>query len=456
MIVTEGKASRTERRLSITVGSTVLLGTTILFYAHPGAAEIACLVATSLGVVVVVRSALLSVNCRRRSPKAISSRKPSPVFLFIIPCLNELPALSVSVARMLALTRICPLKLCYVCESDSTDGTSLYLEKVVAGESHVILLQKDTPPSGRGAAIAYALDRVQQGDVVGFLDADHYLCEKSVRRLQDRFSVDIPPAAVQGISCAANGDATSLARLLSIEQSWVEKMELNANPSLGGISLLGGGQGFILRRVLQDPRVRINPRMVLDDIDLSVSLIRAGHQIVFDPEIKTISFQPQNLSELLDQRIRWTAGWLQLSQRRFCSALAKPPLPILLRADLIRHLCVPYAGVLVYIGFAAAISCAFAGPSQGPNTTLLLVTLLWPLCIGVLPLVAGTLPWRRKSIWISFFGLPMLFGLYAMLFTAACIMAVIFRRQPRYTKVAKYHDLMQVTNFEAVPPATRT
>ena len=193
MIVTEGKASRTERRLSITVGSTVLLGTTILFYGHPGAAEIACLVATSLGVVVVVRSALLSVNCRRRSPKAISSRKPSPVFLFIIPCLNELPALSVSVARMLALTRICPLKLCYVCESDSTDGTSLYLEKVVAGESHVILLQKDTPPSGRGAAIAYALDRVQQGDVVGFLDADHYLCEK----LCAAFKIAFPSTSLQ-------------------------------------------------------------------------------------------------------------------------------------------------------------------------------------------------------------------------------------------------------------------
>jgi cellulose synthase/poly-beta-1,6-N-acetylglucosamine synthase-like glycosyltransferase len=437
MLVTEGQASKRGRYLYVAIAGLVLALAAVLLGCIPALVRPVLWVSLAFAAGTASRSLAFSVLARLAAVKAAPEVTARPSFAFLIPGLNELPSLRRTVPAMTSLRYDGRLLLCYVCESASTDGSAGFLRDWAARDDRIVLIEKATPPGGRGAAISYGLDHAPRTDVVGFLDADHILDQQSMDELVRQFGAADPPAALQGVCATLNERPNALARLLTIEREWLEIVELRINPLVGGIGLFGGGQGFFRRSLFDDPRLRIDDSMVLDDIDLSARLALEGHAVTFSPRVETRSYEPESLREFLDQRSRWGRGWVQLAPRYVLAALRWRGVPLAVRMDLLRVVLTPFAAAWLCVGFAAGL-VALCSPAHAQAPVWLgLVGLGWPFALGFGPYLAGARSARLRDLPLSLIGVPFLFYTYCALIAASLVDAFLLRRPVRYAKTEK-------------------
>ncbi len=437
MLVTEGKASRSDRLVCVLVGLGLLAAAIVLFALMPVLVTPAIAVSLVLAVGMVARDVWLAAVARtiRREPTPATGRRPSIALL--IPCLNEISSLKQTVPAMMALRYEGRISFCYVCEGASTDGSIAYVRECSEADPRVVLIEKATPPAGRGAAVNYGLAHAAPSEVVGFLDADHILGQDSLDELVRVFGQEAPPVAVQGVCATVETCDTALARILTIERDWLERVELEANARAGGICVFGGGQGFFLRSLFDEKRFVIDESMILDDIDLSCQMARAGTQVVFNAGIVTKSHQPETVTRFMDQRLRWARGWLQLAAHYAWEPLPAHGMPFGMRLDLVRLVAVPFAGGLMYVGFGAAIAGLVMGGPHRPELWLVLAGLLWPFLLAPQPFLAGMRLKRASDVALALLGIPALTYAYGWVMGASLADAYVLRRPIRYAKTVK-------------------
>jgi len=435
--VTEGKGSVWDRWLCLMIAVVLSAGAVGLFAFVPRAAVPVAWVAGAAAVCFVARQLALSLVAAfcRVEPPAAPARLAS--LTFIIPCLNELPSLRRTVPAMMELQYGGRVVFCYVCEGASTDGSLAYLRECAAADARILAVQKTTPPAGRGAAVAYGLREAPPCEVVGFLDADHVLDQGSLDALAGVFGGESPPVALQGRCDTLNDPPNALARLLTAERHWLERVELLAGARLGGMRQFGGGQGFFQRWLFEDERFAVDESMILDDTDLSVRMALNGQCIEFNPHVATRSLQPDTLTEFNDQRFRWARGWLQLARKHMLAPLRRERTSLPLRLDLARLVTTPFAGLLLWLGFlAGGVALARSGCGTAPGW-LARACLLWPLTLGVGPFLAGVFPGRLRDVPLVLLGVPVLTWAYAWICAASVVDVFVLRRSPRYAKTVK-------------------
>jgi cellulose synthase/poly-beta-1,6-N-acetylglucosamine synthase-like glycosyltransferase len=434
MLVTEGKKSRSDRHVALVLAAGVLGAAVALFLVWPRAIRPVLWVAGSIGAMSVLRNVALGLVAGAVPPPRAGPAVRRPSFAFVIPCLNELPSLRQTIPALRELEYEGELRFCYTVEGASTDGSADFVRARAGEDDRVVLIDKATPPGGRGAAIAYGVRHAPETDVVGLLDADHVMEQESLDELVRAFGQEDPPPGVQGMCATSNADGNAMARALTVEREWLERVELQAAPRLGGMCLFGGGQGFLLRSVLTEPGLEVDESMILDDIDLSCRLALAGDRIVFHPGVRTLSRQPETLREFFDQRYRWARGWVQL-----CGKLALKPFrwrrtPFGVRASLLGLLVTPFGLALTCLGVSAAMAGLTTG---GAPLWLCLAVLLWPALSGICPFVAGVKPQRWRDIPLVLIGMPVLTAALCLLMAAAVTDVCILRRPIKYAKTAK-------------------
>ncbi len=437
MLVTEGDKSATDRVVCIFLIVGLLAGSTFLFVLLPRLIPPVLCAASILGGCLFVRFSVLSLLARF-FPAAIPERITRyPSLAFLVPCLNELSALKITIPAMLCLKYPGKIACYYICESSSRDCSMEYIRTISEKENTVFLLDKPSAPTGRGAAISYGLSLLPPADVVGFLDADHVIDEQSLRVLAQVFSQTPPPVAVQGTCLALNESQNLLTQLLSVERRWLEVVELGVNPRFGGISFYGGGQGFFTGSLFKDSRFAIDDSMVLDDIDLSYRLFSKGIRVEFQPQIATRSFQPKRFSQFIDQRLRWARGWLQVSHKYLAQALSTRGEPLKKRWALLSFLIIPYVAAYLFFAFGACSALLILGEVPHMPLWVILPTLLWPLLLGLLPFVSGVTKTRTKHILLIVPGIALLALAHCSFFAVSILDKYILRRQPRYSKTSK-------------------
>ncbi len=435
MRVTEGKASRKERwlHLAIALVLPVLAASAFVYVPLLTAAVLWSAFAMAGGL--VLRNWVFSLVARfiREEPSAEPVSRPSVTF--VIPCLNELPSLRQTVPALTALEYEGELRFCYACESASTDGSLQYLKECAESDDRIVVLEKPTPPGGRGAAIVYGLAHAPPGDVVGLLDADHILPQSSLDELVRAFGREGPPEAVQGRCATSNASPHVLARTLTIEREWLERVELQVAPRLGGMTQFGGGQGFFLRSLLDDERFAVDPSMVLDDTDLSCRLVLSGHRVEFNPGVVTESRQPDTLSQFFDQRIRWEQGWMQVAAKHLLRPFRAAKASLSVRLDMVRLLLTPFGGAWLWLGLVAGTVALAPGGARHVPAWLPYACLLWPWALGPGPLLAGVA--RLGDAALALLGWPLLAYVYCWIAAVSVVHVYVLRRPLGYAKTAK-------------------
>ncbi len=163
---------------------------------------------------------------------------------------------------------------------------------------------------------------VVEGEFVGVFDADHHPDPTSFTRAWQWLAsgVDI----VQGHPVVRNGDASWIARTVAVEFEAIYAVSHPGRARLHGFGIFGGSNGFWRTSLLRS--IRMNGRMLTEDIDSSLRVVQEGGRIVPDPALVSRELATTTVRQLWNQRMRWAQGWFQVSMVHTRRAIRNPVL----------------------------------------------------------------------------------------------------------------------------------
>jgi cellulose synthase/poly-beta-1,6-N-acetylglucosamine synthase-like glycosyltransferase len=103
-------------------------------------------------------------------------------------------------------------------------------------------------------------------------------------------------------------------RMRAIEVHYGAAFKRTSQGAVDAIPVLPGATVAFRRDLLLELN-GFSEGMLGEDADITVRMGRLGYRIVSDPTIKVFSEQPQNLSELREQRMRWSCGLFHMMGR---------------------------------------------------------------------------------------------------------------------------------------------
>lgn len=166
-----------------------------------------------------------------------------------------------------------------------------------------------------------ALD-VAAGEVVGIFDADHRPAPGALRRAGRWLADDTGVDVVQGHCSVRNGEDGWLSAMVAVEFETIYAVGHPGRAALHQFGIFGGSNGFWRTEMLR--RLRLRPRMLTEDIDVSMRALLEGARIVSDPGLVSYEMAPTSAKALWHQRTRWAQGWSQVS-RAYGRALVGSP-----------------------------------------------------------------------------------------------------------------------------------
>lgn len=311
-------------------------------------------------------------------------RAPQPVrpgrlrFAVLVPARNEEAVIAGCLASLRELDH--PNAETIVIADRCSDATA-----AEAARAGATVWVRDGGEDGKGAALAWALDRLEGADAVAVVDAD---CTASANLLTVfEAHLTAGASAVQAAYGIANPEASWAAalRFASLELMNVVR-PLGASALGASAGLYGTGMAFSTELLARLPW---SARSLVEDREQHLALVAAGERVAFAPEASVRAPAPVTLGAARSQQLRWEAGR---------AALVRTWLPRLLRRDAVRlhaavDLLVPPQSVLL----AGAV--AFAVPRSTRPAALANLAAQVAFIVGGLHLVrAPAVVWRALAL----------------------------------------------------------
>jgi peptidoglycan/xylan/chitin deacetylase (PgdA/CDA1 family)/spore germination protein YaaH/drug/metabolite transporter superfamily protein YnfA len=258
------------------------------------------IIAASLLRILLTGGFALGHWARRRSSRPMGRPGVAlPSVTVIIPARNEERVIGKALAAINGL-RIRPSQVMVV-DDGSTDAT---VEQVRARGVTVVT----QPHRGK----AWALNRGlldARGDVVVVLDADTILEPDFLDRVLPHFA-DPDVAAVAG-NVKVGNRRRLLAKLQAVEYITSLNLDRRAQAALNVVSVVPGAAGAFRRAALVDIGGYPDETLV-EDMDLTVTLLRAGWRVPYEPRAVAHTEAPEHVMDVIRQRRRWSFGTLQV------------------------------------------------------------------------------------------------------------------------------------------------
>lgn len=367
--------------------------------------------ALALAALPTLRLALIVLgaawHARRPAPPPVAL----PHLDVLVPAFNESLVLERTVRSLLHSDH--PDLRVLVIDDGSEDGTGA-IARALAADPRVraICLPRN---GGKAAALNAGLDHAT-GPHLATVDADTQVSAAALRLLTTRLCE--PGVAAAAANVKVGNRERWITRMQSLEYIAALQLDRRAQDVIGCITTVpGAAAAFRLSAVREVGGYSGETRT--EDTDLTLSLLRAGHRVVFEPRAHALTEAPQSLTALLRQRVRWIAGFAQCTWKHR-AALLRPTvlgwigLPNLLYTQLVVLLLPLPAllgaawtgayttkGTIAAIGSVVAVQTALAAwavwldRERARDLPLLPVQLtLWP----VLLLTASLLAWSRLLV----------------------------------------------------------
>ena len=232
----------------------------------------------------------------------------APLFLIIVPAHNEEQCLPATLRSLRSLDYPPERYRIWVVADNCTDETAAVARKWGA---HCIE-RNDPTRRGKGYALKTAFDRAvaTDSDAVVVIDADTVVSPRLLQEFSRRMT---PGLAALQTSCrlAAQGGPWSI--WLAIENTLEDRLFYRAKERLGcPTSLRGTGMCFSLDLLRLVP---FRCFSVTEDVKYTVQLLKAGIRPRFVPDTAVVSACPTTLSQIAQQRQRWSAGHFRTALR---------------------------------------------------------------------------------------------------------------------------------------------
>lgn len=264
--------------------------------------------------------ALFEAARARRAPGPDAPPGPReawPLLSVIVPAKDEERALAPTVAAILASDY--PRLEVIVVDDGSTDGTGRAARALAEREPRVRVLTH-AHNRGKAAALNHGL-RVAASELVVTVDADTRPTPSCLRKIAAQLLE--PEVAAVATNVKVDERRGLLGALQSLEYVAELGVDQRALALVGAVTVVAGATaGWRKQSVLSVGGVPSDT--LTEDSDLTITLQRAGHRVVYRADAITRTTAPATLGALLRQRRRWLWGNLQTAWKHRAGLLEAP------------------------------------------------------------------------------------------------------------------------------------
>lgn len=205
-----------------------------------------------------------------------------------------------------------PVREIVVVDDGSTDDTAAVVRRVqrtADPSAAIVLVQQQN--AGKALALNRGLAHAS-GDVIVTLDADTIVAPDTITNLVRHFSIDASGrlGAVAGVVRVGNRGRNLLTRWQSLEYLTQIGLDRSAQDVLGAISIIPGACAAWRKAAILEAGGYSDVTLA-EDCDLALTLHQLGWRVTQDDEAVALTEAPENVDDLLKQRVRWTYGTLQ-------------------------------------------------------------------------------------------------------------------------------------------------
>ena len=314
-------------------------------------------VCTGLAAVRVLMMVVLAIR-RRRDPGAALSPGDEALVSILVPAFNEEKVLRQTVLALLAsdYRKIEVL----VIDDGSTDETARVARALAALDPRVRCLRKTN--GGKATAANHGLAQAR-GEIIISVDADTLVAPDAVRMLMRHFA-DAAVSAVCG-NVEVGNVRSLLTAFQAIEYVTSQNLDRRALAAINAVNVVPGALGAWRREVLRAAGGYAEDTLV-EDADLTLTVLRAGGRIAYEPRAIGRTEAPETLSALWKQRFRWTYGTYQcLAKHRsalFRGAAGTVALPNMILFQVVFPLLSPIGdAVMIYALLTGNLGSVLSG-----------------------------------------------------------------------------------------------
>jgi cellulose synthase/poly-beta-1,6-N-acetylglucosamine synthase-like glycosyltransferase len=330
------------------------------------------LVSAVCGVIVVVQATCyLYFSARSLMRRKVTPPTPTdglPSVTVIVAARDEAAVIDTTLRALDAVDYPPELFEVVVIDDGSSDDTYALAAAVQQRARHRMRIQHYGSSGGKARRLNEVTDQVGS-DLLLFLDADHQVEPDLVRRMVALFGGKPDVACVQVASSPRNVDQNILTKLAEMAHLF----PCHASHRGKSVAMFVGSGGMVRRAALREIG-GFHPDMLVEDLEMSYRLYRAGYRVVYEDSLRTRDLAADSFRGFFVQRHRWMSGlWQAMAYHRH-ETEARVPLG-LVRAYYVQ-LSLDGIGALCLCALMMYFALAVLGLITFPATALITYALV--------------------------------------------------------------------------------
>ena len=241
-----------------------------------------------------------------------------PNVAVVVPAWNEGMVIGASIDRLMALDYPQDRLQVYVVDDASTDHTpDVVLAKAAEYPGRVFHLRREVGGEGKAHTLNHGITRILADDwmqALLIMDADVIYLPDSLRKLT-RHLADPNVGAVTAYVSEGSSKPNYLNRFIGLEYAIAQVAARRSQNVLGALAVLAGGAQLHSRANLEAIGGRIDTSTYAEDTVTTFETQLRGRKVVFEPYAVVLAEEPDRITALWRQRLRWARGNVQVTAR---------------------------------------------------------------------------------------------------------------------------------------------
>ena len=270
----------------------------------------------------------------------------------LIPAYCEETVIAKSVTSVLQST--CLIEQVIVIDDGSTDDTARVVSEKFGSDPRVRLVRQNN--GGKADALNHGI-RLIETPVFVAIDADTIISPDAIGLLVRHFNDDRVGAVAGNVKVGNRRNL--LTRIQAIEYITAQNLDRRAFEVLNGIMVVPGSIGAWRTEAVKKCG-GYTTQTIVEDADLTVSIIRDGHKVVYEPRAHAFTEAPETIPQWMRQRLRWHFGMMQIAWKHKAAfrerrAVGLVSIPDLVLFGAVFSLFAPIADIVMVVNLFSLV-----------------------------------------------------------------------------------------------------
>src|SRR4029077_5380378 len=244
------------------------------------------------------------------------SKDYTPLVAFVLPAWNEADVLGASIDSLMSIDYPSGAWRIYVVDDASTDHThEVMRQKMAEYPGSVFHLRREKGGQGKAHTLNHGIRIILDenwAEAVMIMDAD-VLFERLTLRRMVRHLADPEVGGVTAYVKEGSTPPNLLSRFIAFEYITAQAAARRAQNVMGALACMAGGAQLHSRENLRAIGGAIDTSTLAEDTYTTFKTQLAGRRVLIDANAIVWAEEPDSLTALWKQRLRWSRGNLQIT-----------------------------------------------------------------------------------------------------------------------------------------------